>query len=79
MFRPKPTNLELWDILMTIADQIATITADLVALKAAVAAIPTTAVPAAPVDLTPVTTAVAAVQTTANAINANLQLTPAGA
>lgn len=57
----------------TVEDQLISITAQLTALQTAVAAI---AVPAVPVvDLTPVTTAVAGVQTTANAILVQLEPT----
>jgi hypothetical protein len=59
---------------MTLADQIADTNAKVTALQGAVAAI------AAPtVDLTPVTTAVAAVQTTVNDIDTKLTPTPPAA
>ncbi len=54
----------------TVEDQLISITAQLTELQAAVAAIATPVV-----DLTPVTTAVAGVQTTANTILAQLEPT----
>lgn len=53
-----------------------TIKDDLIAIKAAVAAIPTTAIPSAPVDLSPVLTTVGNVDTKVTAIAAELVETP---
>ena len=63
---------------MTVEDQLLDIDAKVTALATAVAAIPTT--PVAPtVDLSPVLTAIATLQTTASAILAQDQPTPAPA
>lgn len=69
------TQKNIKEILMTIADNIIAIKTDLDAVKIAVAAIPTTALPAT-VDLTAVTNALATANTGIAAIEAQLQPTP---